>query len=77
MVGWRIQGNSGRYLDGIQAQYKEMVVCLGMRGVRTAWMVVGRVGVLGPFEDSPYRVRELLIWGKERRSFDAQYALHA
>ena len=37
-------------------------------------MVVGRVGgVLGPFEDSPYRGRELLIWGKERRSFDALY----
>ena len=28
---------------------------------------------MGPFEDSPYRGRELLIWGKERRSFDALY----
>ena len=40
-------------------------------------MVVGRVGVMGPFEDSPCRGRELLIWGKERRSFDALYALQA
>ena len=29
--------------------------------------------VKGPFEDSPYRGQELLIWGKERRSFDALY----
>lgn len=36
-------------------------------------MVVGRVGGLGPFEDSPCRGRELLIGGKERRSFDALY----
>lgn len=40
-------------------------------------MVVGRVGVMGPFEDSPCRGRELLIWGKERRTFDALYKPHA
>ena len=34
------------------------------------WWWVGW-GVKGPFGDSPYRGRELLIWGKERRSFDA------
>ena len=60
------------YLKGIQAQYWEMVGELVMCGVRTClggWY--GGGGFLGPFEDSPYRGRELLIWGKERRSFDA------
>ena len=33
--------------------------------------------VKGPFEDSPYRGRELLIWGKERRSFDALHVEYA
>lgn len=31
------------------------------------WWWVGWGGVLGPFEDSPYRVRELLIWGKGKK----------
>ena len=66
------------HLEGIRAQYQERVGRLVMCGVMTfldgGWW---GGGVMGPFEDSPYRGRELLIWGKERRSFDALHVEYA
>ena len=70
---WEISGERPCAISGDGRQARNV-----WRQDLPGWWWVG-LGVLGPFEDSPYRGRELLIWGKERRSFDAlhkSYNIH-